>query len=230
MKKLFVANYKMNGDINFYQKVNEIIDKTRITGTVILCPPFVYMPFFNIKNKKVLIGSQDISFCDNHQSTGQINANMLKEFDVNYAIIGHSERRELGETDEIVAKKVAYATSNGLIPIVCVGEKNQDSNLEVLSEQVKAALSLVQGKEVIFAYEPIWAIGTGVQPTIEKINEALKLVKNTAKKCGFKVKVLYGGSVNLKNYHNIKTSNADGFLMGGVSLKIDDFIEIVKGE
>ncbi len=230
MKKLLVANYKMNGNKNFYLNIDKVINNQKLEDTVILCPPFVYMPFFHIKNENVKLGSQDISSVENKKSTGQISASMLREFNIKYSIIGHSERRELYETDDIVANKVNYAQENEITPIVCVGEQTKNANLNVLIEQVKISLSKAQNKEIIFAYEPIWAIGTGEQPTVKQINDAIKIIKETAKECGFEVKVLYGGSVNEKNYKEILTSNTDGLLMGGVSLKIDDFMKIIKGE
>lgn len=230
MKKLFVANYKMNGDKNFYKKVNKVLNKLKIADTVVLCPPFVYMPYFNIKNQNIFVGSQDISSCENKQSTGQISATMLEEFNVKYSIIGHSERRAIGETDKFISQKAKYALEKGIIPIICVGEKKQNSDLDVLIKQVEAALCGVQNNEIIFAYEPVWAIGSGLQPSVEQINKALEIIKHTAINLGYNVKVLYGGSVNLKTYKDIKTSNAEGFLMGGVSLKLNDFIAIVKGE
>ena len=226
---IFVANYKMNGDKDFYQKVNKVFNKGKFKDTIVLCPPFVYMPFFKIKNKNVKLGSQDIAFTEDKKSTGQTSAKMLKEFGCSYCIIGHSERRTNGESDEMVASKVKYAQENGLIPIVCVGEQNKTSKLEVLSDQVKLALSQKVNKEIIFAYEPVWAIGSGEVPTNNKINKDLKIIKETANEYDVGVKVLYGGSVNLKNYKDLKQTNADGFLMGGISLKINEFLEVVKG-
>ena len=226
---IFVANYKMNGDKNFYKKVNKIF-KRKFKDTIVLCPPFIYMPFFNLKNQKVCLGSQDISIEQNKQSTGQISAKMLNEFGVKYSIIGHSERRAIGETDEVIALKVKYAQENNITPIVCVGEKTKTAKLDVLVEQVEKALSLVENNNIIFAYEPIWAIGSGEVPTVLKINKALKMIKDTAKKKDLDVEVLYGGSVNISNHKELKSSIADGFLMGGVSLKLNDFIKIVEGE
>lgn len=227
---IFVANYKMNGDKKFYQKVNRVFNKLESEDTVILCPPFVYMSSFKLKSENVFLGSQDISGEVNKASTGQISPIMLKEFNVEYSIIGHSERREIGETDAMIANKVHMAQEFNIVPIVCVGERNKTDNLDVLTKQVGVALSRSQRNNVIFAYEPVWAIGTGEVPTIEQINSAIDVIKDTALKCGFDVKVLYGGSVNLSNHNELRTSNADGFLMGGVSLKIDDFLKIVKGE
>lgn len=230
MKKLLVANYKMNGNKNFYQKVNKVVNKLKSEDTVVLCPPFVYMPFFKIKNKNIYLGSQDVANVDNNKSTGQISAKMLKEFNVKFSIVGHSEKRTLGETDDIISEKVKIAQEHGIVPIVCVGEKNKTSKFGVLVEQVKNALSKAKKRDVVFAYEPVWAIGTGVQPTVSKIDKAIKLIKETAKECGFDVLVLYGGSVNLSNFQEVKKSIADGFLMGGVSHNLDEFAQIVKGE
>lgn len=230
MEKLLVANYKMNGNKDFYQKASKIINKLSLTDTVVLCPPFVYMPFLKKSNKNVKLGAQDVTNVVNTKSTGQTSPAMLKEFNAEYVIIGHSERRENGETDLMVADKVNVAQSNGLIPIVCVGEKTKVSKLDVLAEQVKMALSKSAGAEIVFAYEPIWAIGSGEVPTISKINKALKIIKDTAKENKFNVKVLYGGSVNVANYKDLLKSDADGFLMGGVSNKTEEFIKILKGE
>lgn len=231
MQKVLVANYKMNGDIKFYQTVQEVMNEQKITDTkIILCPPFVYMPFLQLDNENISLGAQDISCEINKQSTGQISPNMLKEFNVEYTLVGHSERRSLNETDMMVANKTALAQENGITPIVCVGEMDVSTNLNMLENQVEQALSKIKNDNIMFAYEPIWAIGSGVQPTVSRINKALDIIKNTAKNKGLNVKVLYGGSVNASNYKEIEKSNADGFLMGGVSLKLNDFLKIVKGE
>ena len=228
---IFVANYKMNGDKNFYQKVNKEINKLELKDTVVLCPPFVYMPFLQIKNENVFVGAQDVCAVEDKKSTGQINVSMLKDFDLTYCIVGHSERRAIGETDDIVSNKVCALQQKGITPIVCVGEKTKRSGLSVLKKQVEIALSKANGKsKIVFAYEPVWAIGTGEQPTVEKINEALNMIKTFAKEYGYKVKVLYGGSVNGSNIKEVSKSVADGFLMGGVSLKLDEFIKIVREE
>ena len=230
MKKLLVANYKMNGNKGFYQKVNRRLNKLKLEDTVVLCPPFVYMPFLSVKNKNIFVGAQDITNFVNTKSTGQTSPAMLKEFNAKYVIIGHSERRAMGETDFLVADKVSVAHAADLIPIVCVGEQTKTSGLGILEDQVRVALSKAEKKEIIFAYEPIWAIGSGEQPTVEKIDEALNIIKTISNEVGFDVKVLYGGSVNAANYKEVSKSCADGFLMGGVSNKIDEFVKILKGE
>ena len=231
MQKLLVANYKMNGDKNFYNAIQKVFNKLNLRDTkIILCPPFVYMSLFKIKNKNISVGAQDVSPAINTKSTGQISPLMLKEFNVEYALIGHSERREIGETNELIADKVLTVQENDIKPIVCVGEKNKTAKLDVLREQVKSAISKAKNKEIIFAYEPIWAIGSGIKPTVKRINTAIQMIKETCFELGFNAKVLYGGSVNAENYKEILTSNADGLLMGGVSNKINEFLKIVKGE
>lgn len=230
MKKLLVANYKMNGNIDFYQKGTKVLNKIKLKDTVVLCPPFVYMPFLKIKNKNIKLGAQDISNVENTKSTGQISGKMLNEFNCKYTIVGHSERRANGETNWFVADKVHNAHKHDIIPIICVGESTKTSKLDVLVEQVGISLSKAETKEIIFAYEPIWAIGSGEKPINAKINKAVKMIKETAKELGFEVKVLYGGSVNSENYKEIFNADVDGLLIGGVSNKLDEFVKILKGE
>lgn len=230
MHKLVVANYKMNGSVDFYSSAQKKINKLKLKDTnIVLCPPFVYLPFFKIKNKNVALGCQDISNKVNKKCTGQISPLMLNEFGVKYCIIGHSERRSNGETNIQVCEKVKTACENGIVPIVCVGEESKASKLDVLEEQVTAALSGSNNITPIFAYEPVWAIGSGEIPTVAKINKALSIIKKTAKKLGYNSQILYGGSVNLQNYKELLASNADGFLLGGISLNVDDFISLTKG-
>ena len=230
MHKLVVANYKMNGDKEFYLQAQERLNKLNVKDTnIVLCPPFVYLPFFDIKNEKVSVGCQDIANVQKGKSTGQIGAEMLKEFDVRYAIVGHSERRALGETNELIAQKVKVCFDNGIEPIICVGGATKTIKEKQLKGQVAEALSYISDKRVVFAYEPIWAIGTGVVPTIANINEATQIIKETCVSLGFIPVVLYGGSVDDNNYKELIEANIDGFLVGGTSLKLDRFINLVKG-
>lgn len=230
MHKLIVANYKMNGDKKFYSSVQAKLNKLKVKDTeLVLCPPFLYLSTFKIKNKKVFLGSQDISNVSTGKSTGQIAPKMLKEFGVKYSIIGHSERRSIGESETLIAQKVKTACDNGLIPIVCVGESSKTSKLDVLKTQVESVLDLINDKKIVFAYEPVWAIGTGQIPTVKRINNAIKNIKKLAKEKGFDVKVLYGGSVDESNYKELLKADLDGFLLGGVSLNVEKFISIIKG-
>lgn len=226
---LLVANYKMNGDRQFFLSAAEKLNNLRQKGAkLVLCPPFCYLADFN--EKTATLGCQDISADSEGKSTGQISAKMLKDFGVKYAIVGHSERRALGETDALVAKKVKAACDNKIVPIVCVGEIEKNEKQSAIKKQVKIALSLIDKKaEIVFAYEPVWAIGTGDTPTVKHIDRAIKIIRDECTKLGFDCKVLYGGSVNEKNYNEFLLSTADGFLIGGISLKTDKLIEIVKG-
>ncbi len=227
--QLIVANYKMNGDKQFYLSAASKLNNLRVKGAkLVLCPPFCYLADFKLKTAK--LGCQDISADAEGKSTGQISAKMLKDFGVEYSIVGHSERRAMGEGEGLVARKVKMATDNKIIPIVCVGENEKSEKQSLIKTQVKTALSLAnKSAEIVFAYEPVWAIGTGDTPTVKHIDSAIKIVKNECAKNGFSCKVLYGGSVNEKNFSEFLSSSADGFLLGGVSLKLDKFIEIVKG-
>ena len=126
MHKLVVANYKMNGNKEFYTFVQKKLNKLNIKDTnVVLCPPFVYLPFFKIKNNKITLGVQDISNIQKNKATGQTGPEMIVEFDARYAIIGHSERRAMGESNIIIAEKVKIAHDNGIEPIICVGGKSK---------------------------------------------------------------------------------------------------------
>ena len=226
MGKLFVANYKMNGNKDFFHSVNTL-NKIRLKDTkLILCPPFVYLP--NLRPKRFSLGAQDVCEVVDKKSTGEISVDMLTDLNVQYVIVGHSERRKMGETDKLIANKTRLALEYNIVPIVCVGEEKFRSNIDNIKEQVKIILENTD-REVIFAYEPIWAIGTGKVPTINKINKVIALIKSIANEYDRKCQVLYGGSVNLQNYRELLKSDADGFLVGGLSLKLDDFINVLKG-
>ena len=231
MHKFIVANYKMNGNSKFYVEAMKKFNKVRLKDTkIILCPPFVYVHNLKIKSKFVELGAQDISNQENNKSTGQISGNMLNEFKVKYVIIGHSERRSLNETDEMVLNKVTNAIEHNIVPIVCVGEEKKNSKLDLVLEQVKHALTFAkQGDCIIFAYEPVWAIGSGETPTIKRINKVVEAIKNEIKERGINPICLYGGSVSKCNYQELNAAKIDGFLIGGTSLKVDEFIEIAKG-
>lgn len=231
MHKIIVANYKMNGNLKFYKTVAKKLNNIRNRDTkIILCPPFVYLPNLKIKNKHVDLGSQNIAICENGKSTGQISAKMLKEFNVRYSIIGHSERRALGETDEIVAQKTINAKNNNITPIVCVGELKKNSKLDNVVMQVESILKVLNKDDsIIFAYEPVWAIGTGDTPTIQRVKKVVSAVKNKIVEYGITPICLYGGSVGVDNYKELNNANIDGFLIGSTSLNIENFIEIIKG-
>lgn len=232
MPKVIVANYKMNGSKKLYATIVKKINKLKVMDTrIVLCPPFVYLDEFRLKNRSVSLGCQDITNEDNSKSTGQISPSMLLEFRVKYVIVGHSERRKLGEKDEQINKKVKICLNNDLLPIICVGEEKKSDKLDSVLLQVEQALkSTPKDTSPIIAYEPVWAIGTGKLPEVARINRMSKKIRDKIGDLGYQnCVVLYGGSVNKDNFKEIISSGIDGLLLGGVSLRIDEFIEIVKG-
>ena len=237
MHKFVVANYKMNGSEDFFAFVIKKLKKLETKDTkIVLCPPFVYLHEFKKNNAKltknnISLGAQDVASENNKKSTGQINADMLVDMGCKYVIVGHSERRAIYETDEIVAKKTVEAIKHGLVPIVCVGEESKDAGITQVKAQVRAVFKALKAEglnakeNVIFAYEPVWAIGTGEVPNVKQINKAKQAILSVL---DFEPTVLYGGSVNGQNYTDL-LGEMDGFLLGGVSLKVDEFLSIVRG-
>lgn len=211
---------------------------------VVVCPPAVCLAAASeaLKGSNIKLGAQNVHWARSGAFTGEISADMLKELDVEYVIIGHSERREyFGETDEGVNKRALFALSNGLIPIICVGEsliqREQGITDQVVSKQVKAALNGFTPENVedtVIAYEPIWAIGTGKTATSEQANEVIKQIRGVVKElfgeaAAEKIRIQYGGSMNPKNASELMSmSDIDGGLIGGASLKAEDFAAVVN--
>lgn len=211
---------------------------------VVVCPPAVCLAAASeaLKGSNIKLGAQNVHWARSGAFTGEISADMLKELDVEYVIIGHSERREyFGETDEGVNKRALFALSNGLIPIICVGEsleqREQGITDQVVSKQVKAALNGFtpeNAEDTVIAYEPIWAIGTGKTATSEQANEVIKQIRGVVKElfgetAAEKIRIQYGGSMNPKNASELMSmSDIDGGLIGGASLKAEDFAAVVN--
>ena len=211
---------------------------------VVVCPPAVCLAAASeaLKGSNIKLGAQNVHWAHSGAFTGEISADMLKELDVEYVIIGHSERREyFGETDEGVNKRALFALSNGLIPIICVGEsliqREQGITDQVVSKQVKAALNGFtpeNAEDTVIAYEPIWAIGTGKTATSEQANEVIKQIRGVVKElfgetAAEKIRIQYGGSMNPKNASELMSmSDIDGGLIGGASLKAEDFAAVVN--
>jgi triosephosphate isomerase (TIM) len=210
---------------------------------VVVAPPFVALGETAdfLQDSYIDIAAQNIYWQDSGAYTGEISGQMLKDIGVNYVIIGHSERRQyFNETDETVNKKINAALKNNLIPIVCVGEtlEQREANLvfDIVNTQIIAGLESLASQEVsqlVIAYEPIWAIGTGKTATLQQAEEAHQMIreiiaKNWNEDTANKVRILYGGSVKPKNAKEILSQkNIDGALVGGASLKADDFIGII---
>lgn len=246
-KKIVAGNWKMNKTaIESIEFVNGIKDKVKdAIADVVVCPTFTSLSAVVLATKgtNIKVGAQNIHWADNGAFTGEISGEMLKETGVEYVIIGHSERRQyFGETDETVNNRLKAALKYELKPIVCVGEtlEERESGVthKVLETQTTGALKDIAADDVsnmVIAYEPVWAIGTGKTASSADANEACKFIRSVVEKLynkevAEKVRIQYGGSVKPSNAHELFTaSDIDGGLVGGASLKVDDFSEIVKG-
>ncbi len=251
-KKIIVANWKMQPEsLAEAEQILDSVDEylgslNEKEFSLVFCPPFV----FTEEVGKILrtshlahqseLGVQDIFWEDAGADTGEISGPMLSKLGVRYVIIGHSERRwKLGESDEVVNKKLKAALRNELIPIVCVGERTRDENFkEFLKEQVLntfAGLSAGEVERCVVAYEPVWAISTtpGTHPdTPESALESIDIIKKTPLANGYSLmanRYLYGGSVNSSNVRSfLSKEEIDGVLIGGASVNKEEFIKILS--
>lgn len=211
---------------------------------VILFVPYtdLFYALLTVQGTNIKVGAQNMHFEDNGAYTGEVSGPMLKVINVEYVLIGHSERRKnFSETDEIVNKKLKAALRNGLKPVICIGEsleqKENGKTLEVVTNQIELALNGLTEQQVentIIAYEPIWAIGTGKTATKEEANNTIKEIRNKIEKIyghtvASKVIILYGGSVKSNNAKELfEMSDIDGGLVGGASLDPDEFSKIIN--
>ena len=198
--KLIVANWKSNPKT--LAQAKKLFNAVKETNAVI-CPPFPYLSLFKYK----FLCAQDY-----------LSPKKLKDLGIKYVIIGHSERRALGETEEVIEKKLRAALKAGLIPILCVGEKKGENAKRVVTKQLKKNL-----KNTIIAYEPVWAIGTGNFCSANKANKVREFIKEKLDN-----KILYGGSVNSKIAKDYLKIGFDGLLIGGASLDVEEFRKIAK--
>ena len=231
----FVANWKLNSSFEF---INNFISSLNIDKStkmcVAICAPYIYLNYLEVKRKDFYLGAQDCSCFEEGAYTGEISAKMLNEVGVNFCIVGHSERRQyFSESNEIVKLKSIRLIENNIIPIICIGEtldeKNNNKTQNVLKNQLEESVPESSNQfNTIIAYEPIWAIGTGLTPSLEEIENAHRYIKNLSKKL-FNFKIIYGGSVNSKNSKLIsKIDIVNGALIGGASLKINEFNQIIS--
>ncbi len=245
-KKVIAGNWKMNmlpdETIKFIEELTPLVKETN--NEVILCVPYtdLFYALLTAQNTNIKIGAQNMHFEEKGAYTGEVSAKMLKAINVEYVIIGHSERRQyFNETDETVNKKIKIAFENQLKPIVCVGEtleqREAGETTEVITTQTRLALEGLTGEQVkntIIAYEPIWAIGTGKTATSEDANNSIKAIreevcKNYGKDVSDNVIIQYGGSVKSENSKELfDMSDIDGGLVGGASLKVEEFSKIVN--
>ena len=245
-RKITAGNWKMNvlpSQIEGF--INELKEKVKNDNVdVIICPIFVSLPaaISACKGTNIKVGAQNMHWEEKGAFTGEVSPTMLKNLQVEYVIIGHSERRQyFAETDETVNKKVHSALKHGLKPIVCVGETLEQRELGITSDllriQTKIALKDLTGEQVkglIIAYEPIWAIGTGKTATPDDANNAIVAIREVVgemykQDVAQSIRIQYGGSVNAANAKELfAMSDIDGGLVGGASLKAEDFAVIVN--
>lgn len=247
-KKIVAGNWKMNLDYAdgialFSEIVNMIRDEKKGEQTAIICAPYIHLnSLAKLGGDVVKIGAQNCHQNDSGAYTGEIAAGMIKSVGCEYVIIGHSERREyFEESDELLAQKTVKALEKGLTPIFCIGEtldqRNNGSYFEVLKSQLDKGifgLSEQDFSKIVIAYEPVWAIGTGLTASSEQAQEVHAYIrKEIAEKYSVEVAelttILYGGSCNPKNAGELfAQKDIDGGLIGGASLKSRDFVDIVK--
>ena len=250
MRKPFVAgNWKMNTDghtsVNLAERIAS--GSSEIAGPkvhVAVIPPFVYIPAVvkALSTSSIAVGAQDIYYEQKGAFTGEKSASMLKDIGCTYVLCGHSERRHvIGETDELINKKVTATISGGLLPILCVGElieeRKASKTEEVVTRQVKnglAGLSVEKASAVTIAYEAVWAIGTGLTATPQQAQEVHALIRKLLGEMyngqlAEESRILYGGSVKPGNAADLmREQDIDGLLVGGASLNTDDFTAIIQ--
>lgn len=245
-KKIIIANWKMNPiaskEANTLLK-NILKDLKNIKNTdVVFCPPFIYLESLKKIVKKYSLGSQDLFFEDIGAYTGEVSYKMLENLGVKYSIIGHSERRALGEDNIFINKKLKALSKSSIIPILCIGEKERDINHEYVNFLQNQILESTEGlnkkvlEKLIIAYEPIWAIGKDAtrDATPEEFLEIKILIKKILSlKFGAKninnIRIIYGGSVDDKNIEGfLRVGESDGFLVGRASLDSKKFLKIIN--
>ena len=233
----FVANWKMFGDLgtlNTLKKVITFINKIKKHKfKLVYCPPstLIYPLAKILKKTSIEVGAQNCHQNDYYGAyTGQLNSMMLKNVGAKYVILGHSENRKSGENDRLINLKISAAVKSGLKVIFCIGEtfseKRKKITKKILTKQIIKGLNKIKSKKnILIAYEPVWAIGSGLIPKHSELYETVDYIKSKVKGA----KVLYGGSVNPKNINYLKNiNNIDGYLIGGASHVSNNFIDIIK--
>ncbi len=243
-KALVAGNWKMNGSVAMLKEprlLAAMLKDVKLKCDVMVCPPAILARRVKaiVKGSKIRVGGQDCHGDASGAHTGDISAEMLKEAGCSAVIVGHSERRtNHGETDAVVAKKAMGAMRAGLTAIVCIGEtldeRKGGKTLDVVSRQLKGSIPEgATAANMVVAYEPVWAIGTGLTPTTAEVAEVHAHIRGELAKItgeeGAKVRILYGGSVKPSNAVELMSvANVNGALVGGASLKAADFIGIIK--
>jgi len=246
-KKIVAGNWKMNTTLTEAKNLTSELKQlflNDIQCEMVVCPPFTWLTAVseNLNNSPIKIGSQNISHHEKGAFTGEISAAMIKETGATYAIIGHSERRSLyGETNEVIHQKLIAGLSHQLHVILCCGETLEERNAGKLEEILTAQIQLGIGEmsldylpQLVIAYEPVWAIGTGLTASPEQAQEAHHFIRKLlsgifGEAAANNISILYGGSCNASNAKMLfSQADIDGGLIGGASLKAQDFITIAK--
>ncbi|MCV2401561.1 triose-phosphate isomerase [Marinomonas sp. C2222] len=243
-RKIVAGNWKMNGSKESVDSlVNGLLEIESQASEVVVAPSFPYLSQVEqlASKSQLVLAAQNVSDELKGAFTGEVSASMLDDFGVKYILLGHSERRSLfGETDSLVAKKVAIALNAGFAPMLCIGEtleeRESEQTLEVCKRQIQAVIDTVgidKFDSLVIAYEPVWAIGTGLSASAEQAQEVHSLIRaflaESSKSVAEKVQILYGGSVKASTSSALfKMPDVDGALVGGASLDAKEFIEIVK--
>jgi len=238
-KTLIVANWKMNPkSFKDAAKLFEMVEKNvklSKDAEVVVCPPFLWLR--ELRSKKLSLGAQNCHFQMSGAFTGEVSSLMLTDAKVEYVILGHSERRQMGETDAQINLKVKTALKDGLKPILCIGEKEDEEINLVLERQITQALEKItasQLEQVAIAYEPVWAIGTGKACSADNALSATLFIRRILTKLysrflAEKTPILYGGSVSSENCAQyLDRSGMNGLLVGGASLDADQFVKIIN--
>ncbi|MBS6832463.1 MAG: triose-phosphate isomerase [Clostridiales bacterium] len=244
-KKIIAGNWKMNKTPSEAKSLVEAIAAKVADAKcdVVVCPTAICIPSAvdAAKGSNIAVGAQNVHFKESGAYTGELAANMLTEAGVKYVIIGHSERRQyFGETDETVNLRTKAALAGGLLPIVCVGESLTEREQGIMDDTVRRQTKIAflgidadDAKKVVIAYEPVWAIGTGKTATADQADEVCGIIRETIKglygaEVADAIRIQYGGSMNAGNAAELLAKpNIDGGLIGGASLKPDDFAVIV---
>ena len=231
----FVANWKLNGNFKFIDQFISNISLPRDKSKcVVICPTSIHLDYMSKNINDFYLGAQNVSQHKDGAYTGEISVNSLSDLNVNFCIVGHSERRQIFyEKNEEINLKSANLIKNNLVPIICVGETLQEKEKgitnKILEEQLKNSIPISSNfQNTIIAYEPVWPIGAGLTPTIEEIDVTHQFIREHNIKFN-KFKILYGGSVKADNVKLITSLlNVDGALIGGASLKTDEFTKIIQ--
>ncbi len=241
-RRLVIGNWKMNGSAEFTRDLLAGLAKDWVgvhKAEMVVCPPYLYLPQTSqiLENTNISWGAQDLSIQKSGAYTGEISADMLADFGCKYVIVGHSERREYhGETSAQVAKKFKAAIDGGMIPVLCVGEsleeRESDKTYEIIGSQLREVVDycgldlMVKG---VIAYEPVWAIGTGKSATPELAQDVHSYIREVLGPEGDSIRILYGGSVKPETAEGLfGQKDIDGALVGGASLKAQDFVGICR--